>query len=75
MNITQHLLDSPPRTKLRLSEIERLIRAHRIIVPAPSRRKLVEWCEDGTLETAPRIGRAWLVYEDSFLAWVRGLDG
>jgi hypothetical protein len=77
MNTTQRLLDLSPRTKLRLSEIERLIRIHRIIVPPPSRRALLAMCEDGTFETAPRRsdGEAWLVYEDSFLDWVKGLDG
>jgi len=76
MNITQHLLDLSPRPKLRLSEIERLIRKHRIIVPPLTRRKLNAMCEDGTFETATRRGqRSWLVYEDSFLNWVKGLDG
>ncbi|CAN5486610.1 hypothetical protein BH10ACI3_BH10ACI3_23180 [soil metagenome] len=76
MNITKRLLDLSPRPKLRLSEIERLIRKHRIIVPAPSRRALISMCEDGTFETPRRSGRMnWLVYEDSFLSWVRSLDG
>lgn len=75
MNTTQRLLDLTPRTKLRLSEIERLIRVHRIVVPPLSRRKLLEMCESGTFETAPRAGRPYLVYEDSFLDWVRSLDG
>lgn len=75
MNTTQRLLDLSPRTKLRLSEIERLIRAHRIVIPPLSRRALREMCESGTLETAPRRGtRDWLVYEDSFLDWVKQLD-
>lgn len=75
MNITQHLLDLSPRPKLRLSEIERLIRKHRIIVPPPSRRKLNAMCENGTFETPARQGqRSWLVYEDSFLEWVKSLD-
>jgi len=66
-----------PRTKLRLSEVERLIRTHRIIVPPLSRRRLVELCEDGTFETVGKkgSGRSWLVYEDSFLRWVKSLDG
>lgn len=59
------------RTKLRLGEVERLIRKHRIVVPPPSRTTLIEMCEDGTFETAgnsaTRIG--WLVYEDSFWRW------
>ena len=74
MNTTQQILDLTPRTKLRLSEVERLIRVHRIVVPPLSRRTLLEMCENGTLETAPRSGRAWLVYEDSFLKWVKNLD-
>ncbi len=66
-----------PRVKIRLSEIERLIKKHRIIVPPPSRQTLIKLCEDGTLETAGSgptlIG--WLVFEDSFHAWLRKLDG
>lgn len=76
MNTIQHLLDLSPRTKIRLSEIERLIRKHRIIVPPLSRRTLVAMCEDGTFETAKRKspGQSWLVYEDSFLDWLRRMD-
>lgn len=75
MNTTQQLLDLRSRPKLRLSEIERLIRIHRIVVPPLTRRTLTAMCEDGTFETAPRNGRmAYLVYEDSFLRWVRSLD-
>ncbi|MGE3465549.1 MAG: hypothetical protein AB7J13_01335 [Pyrinomonadaceae bacterium] len=73
MNTTQRLLDLSPRTKLRLSEVERLIRIHRIVIPPLSRRKLRDMCEDGTFETI-RHGRYWLVFEDSFLAWVKHLD-
>ncbi|MDM7922304.1 MAG: hypothetical protein QUS14_08375 [Pyrinomonadaceae bacterium] len=65
------------RTRLRLGEIERLIRKNRLIVPVPSRRALLNMCEEGVLETAgnapTRLG--WLVYEDSFWAWVRSIDG
>lgn len=66
-----------PRPKLKLSEIEQIIRKERIIVPCPSRVTLIEMCEDGTFETAngekTRFG--WLVYEESFWNWVRKLDG
>ena len=65
-----------PRVKMRLSEIERIIKKHRIIVPPPSRQTLIKLCEDGTLETAgdrPTV-MGWLVFEDSFLAWLRKLD-
>lgn len=65
-----------PRVKMRLSEIERLIRKHRIIVPPPSRQTLIKLCEEGTFETAGTgptlIG--WLVFEDSFLAWLKKMD-
>jgi hypothetical protein len=72
----QHSLHTKTRTKLRLGEIDRLIRAHKIIVPPPSRPTLVKLCENGTFETVG--GRptsfGWLVYEDSFWNWVRKLD-
>ncbi len=76
MNNTKRTLDLSPRTKLRLAEIERIIRKHRIIVPPPHRKTLMAMCENGTFET---VGNAptklgWLVYEDSFLKWVSSLD-
>jgi len=60
---------------LRLSEIERIIRTNRIIVPTPSRRYLVALCEDGTFMTADRKSARcpYLVFEDSFLKWVEKL--
>lgn len=75
--ITKRTLDFNTRPKLRLSEIERLIRAKRIIMPPPSRRNLLMLCEDGTFETAPRNGirSHYLVYEDSFLKWLQEMDG
>ena len=77
MTTTKRLLDLTPRTKLRLSEVEKLIRQHRIVVPPLSRRTLVNMCDEGILETAPRkhARSAILVYEDSFLRWVREMDG
>ncbi|MFN0279087.1 MAG: hypothetical protein ACKVRN_10855 [Pyrinomonadaceae bacterium] len=77
MKSTQRTLDLSPRPKLRLAEIDRLIRKHRIIVPPLSRRALAAMCEDGTFET---VGNAptklgWLVYEHSFLEWVKSLEG
>lgn len=72
MTTTKHLLDNAPRTVLRLSEIDRLIRTHRIIIPPPSRPKLIELCNSGEFETAGPgpTSFGWLVYEDSFLKWV-----
>ena len=65
------------RTRLRLTEIDRLIRKHRLIVPPPSRQALLRMCDEGVFETAgnapTRLG--WMVYEDSFWAWVRSIDG
>ena len=52
-------------------------RRHRIIVPPLSRTTLVlRMCEDGTFETTgdKPTNLGWLVYEDSFLKWVEGLD-
>lgn len=69
-------LDFQPRVKMRLSEIERLMRKHRIIVPPLSRQTLIKMCEEGILETVgttPTI-LGWLVYEDSFWKWAKGLD-
>lgn len=62
---------------IRLSEVEKLIKRHRIITPAPSRKTLQRMCEDGTFDA---VGNAptkfgWLVYEDSFLRWIDSLDG
>lgn len=73
----KHTNDNGIRTKLRLSEVQRLIEKNRIIVPTPTRRTLSNMCEDGRFETASgnpgKMG--WLVYEDSFWKWVRELDG
>ena len=75
--IVKQTFDFPLRPKLRLSEVERLIKLHRIIVPPLSRATLVNMCEDGTFETAGSgpTSVGWLVYEESFFEWVRGLDG
>ena len=72
MKSIKHLLTDEVRPKIRLAEVERLIRRHRIIVPPLSRKTLVKMCEDGTFETAGnRPGRiGWLVYEDSFMKWI-----
>ncbi len=64
------------RPKVRLSEIERIMRKERYIVPPPSRTMLLRLIEDGTFETAGSspTSLGWLVYEDSFREWVRSLD-
>ena len=71
------------RTTLKLSEVENIIRQKRIIVPCPSRQTLIGMCEDGTLESVGKdtsgdpkpTSLGWLVYEDSFVNWVRQLAG
>ncbi len=77
MKKLKQILDFMPRPKVRLSEIERLIKKHRIIVPPPSRQTLVRMCEDGTFETAGNgpTSIGWLVFEDSFIKWTREMDG
>jgi hypothetical protein len=77
MKPIQRSLEFEMRTKLRLIEVERLIKKHRIIVPPLSRSTLVKMCEAGTFETAGEepTSLGWLVYEDSFFKWVEGLDG
>ena len=69
-------LDFNIRTVIKLSEIERLIKKHRIMLPPPSRQTLIRMCESGIFETVSESpGRSgWLVYEDSFLRWVEGLS-
>lgn len=75
-NTIKQTLDLKIRPKLKISEIERLIRKHRIITPPPARSTLIGMCEDGTFETAgnapTRVG--WLIFEDSFWKWVLDMD-
>ncbi len=68
--------DIQVRPKMRLSEIERILKDNRAIVPVPSRQTLIRMCESGVLETPTgKPGRSgWLVYEDSFLKWLKSLD-
>jgi len=72
----KRLLNTELRPVMRLSEVEKLIKRHRIITPPPSRKTLQRMCEDGTFDA---VGNAttslgWLIYEDSFLRWVDTLD-
>ena len=56
------------RPRLRLSEVERLIKRHRIVMPCPSRQTLIRMCEDGTYD-AKLVRGFWEVFEDSFWNW------
>lgn len=72
----QFQFDFAPRTKLRLSDVEELLRKYAVFATPLSRDTLIEMCQDGTFETVgnspTRFG--WLVYADSFEEWVRRLD-
>ena len=76
LNCVKHTLDINIRPVVKLSEIERLIKKHRIIVPAPSRQTLIRMCEAGVFESVSASpGRSgWLVYEDSFIGWIEKLN-
>ena len=67
-------LDIKKTRRLRLSEIDRIIRKEGIIIPVPSRPTLIAFCEDGTFENSVKTKFGWLVYEESFLKWVESLD-
>jgi len=63
-----------PRPKLRLAKVEELIAQHRIVDPPPSRQTLINWIEEGILDgRLTQLG--WIVYEDSFIAWAKSLEG
>jgi len=72
----KQMLELNVRTVIKLSEIERLIKKHRIMIPPPSRQTLIRMCETGIFETVTESpGRSgWLVYEDSFVTWVEKLN-
>ena len=69
----QQLDDLTVRPRMRLGEVERLIRKHRILLPPPSRPTLIGFCEDGTFKDALKTKSGWLVFEDAFWDWARRL--
>lgn len=70
-------MNDTKRARMRLAEVERIIRKERILVPPPSRSALIGMIEDGTFEATSSSPTkfGWLIYEDSFRRWVRSLDG
>jgi hypothetical protein len=60
-------------TCLRLSRVEEILRHNRVIDPIPSRPTLIRMIEDGTLEGV-RTSVGYVVYEYSFIAWVKSLQ-
>jgi hypothetical protein len=75
-NTIKQTAESDFRPKLRLSEVERMIREQRILIPPPSRSTLITLCEQGVLEAAGGAASpfGWLVFEDSFFEWAKNLD-
>lgn len=63
----------PVRKKLRLCEVEDILRRSQILRPVPSRSYFLKKLEDGSLE-GHRTEFGWVVYEDSFRAWVKSLE-
>ncbi len=61
------------RPCLRLREIELILQRARVVSPVPSRPTLIAMIEDGRLE-GRRLSHGWVVYEDSFKAWVKSLQ-
>lgn len=58
----------------RLSLVEKILGATGVIQPPPSRQNLINMIKRGELEGKKVCGE-WIVYEDSFKAWVRDLSG
>jgi hypothetical protein len=67
-------LNFAPRTMLRLSTVEQIIRTYRLLVPPPSRPNLIALIEEGRVE-GKLTEYGWIMFEDSFLAWVKELQG
>jgi hypothetical protein len=63
----------PTRRTLRLCEIEDILKRTRVITPVPSRSYFLNKLDEGTLE-GHRTEFGWVVYEDSFKAWVKSLQ-
>lgn len=57
---------------LKLSEIERILRRDQIIRPVPSRRTLINWIEDGTLNGQITSKGYYVVTVESFECLVKG---
>ncbi len=58
------------RPCLRLSRIEEILQQTKIVDPVPSRKTLIRALEQGLLD-GKKVKSGWIVYEDSFNAWVR----
>jgi len=62
------------RPSLRLSRVLEILQHSRVMDPLPSKRNLIDLLEEGVIEgKITRYG--WLVFEDSFLQWLREING
>lgn len=62
------------RPTLRLSRVREILEGSRVMDPLPSKRNLIDLLEEGVIEgKLTRYG--WLVFEDSFLRWLRDING
>lgn len=61
------------RRTVRLCRALEILEASQVTDPLPTRRNLVDLLEEGIIEgKLSRYG--WLVYEDSFLNWIRNFN-
>jgi hypothetical protein len=58
---------------LRLSHVEEILKATRVILPIPTRQALINLIEDGTLK-GHKTRYGYLVTEQSFKSYVRSLQ-
>lgn len=67
----------PIRPALRLGYVEHIIAAKGILKPTPSRMTLIRMIQSGVLQGKQlphkQLNAEWIVYEDSFIAWVKSL--
>lgn len=63
----------PIRPALRLGYVESILQSSRVLLPVPSRGLLIRMIQSGELE-GKKVGGVWIIYEDSFLSWVRSVS-
>ena len=70
--IRQYDFGFAPRTTLKIGFVEELIKERRLIVPCPARNTLIELIDEGVIEGYLNHDLScYVVFEDSFLAWLR----
>jgi hypothetical protein len=61
------------RPKLRLCRVQEILLQKRVLDPPPSRRNLINLLEEGVID-GKLTSYGWVVYEDSFLRWLKAFD-